>query len=78
MRFLGAWNVAVTYVVGDLVNYDGSTYLASTINLASQPDLDPADSGDPDDWELLFTTGVDGQTGPTTYQKMIDWLKKQG
>ena len=21
---------------------------------------------------------ADGQTGPTTYQKMIDWLKKQG
>lgn len=58
VNFRGAWSSATGYLANDAVTFGGSTYLALTGSLASEPDTSPAQ------WGLLAAKGVAGPTGP--------------
>lgn len=52
----GTWDVAVAYSEGDLVEHDGSTYIATAANEDSEP---PSAN-----WDLLASAGSQGDPGP--------------
>ncbi|GGA59855.1 hypothetical protein GCM10011507_09220 [Edaphobacter acidisoli] len=58
VNFRGAWSSATGYLANDAVTFGGSTYLALTGSLASEPDTSPAQ------WAMLAAKGVAGPTGP--------------
>lgn len=55
----GAWTSANGYLANDAVSYGGSTYLALTSSLGSEPDVSPAQ------WAVLAQAGSAGPTGPS-------------
>jgi len=59
VNFRGAWSLATGYQANDAVTFDGSTYLALTGSLGSEPDAAPAQ------WVVLAAKGAAGPTGPT-------------
>ena len=54
-----AWDVSTTYALNDLVEYEGSTYIAIAISTGSTPDTAV------EDWALVASIGSQGITGPT-------------
>ena len=58
VTFRGAWGAAVTYHTNDVVSFNGSTYLATTGSIGSEPDITPAS------WAVLAQNGSTGATGP--------------
>lgn len=58
VNFLGAWSSATGYLANDAVTFEGSTYLALTGSMASEPDTSPAQ------WAVLAMKGAAGPTGP--------------
>ena len=58
VNYRGAWTSALGYQANDAVVFGGSTYLALTSSLGSEPDLFPAQ------WGMLAAAGVAGPTGP--------------
>jgi collagen triple helix repeat protein len=54
-----AWDNATAYVVGDMVQFGGSSYIAVADNTGQQPDITPAD------WNLVAQAGATGPQGPT-------------
>ncbi|MBB5344033.1 DNRLRE domain-containing protein [Tunturibacter empetritectus] len=58
VTFRGAWTGAVSYHTNDVVSFGGSTYLATTGSVGSEPDLSPAV------WAVLAQNGSAGATGP--------------
>ncbi len=58
VNFRGAWSSATGYLANDAVTFSGSTYLALTGSLGSEPDTSPAQ------WAMLAAAGVAGPTGP--------------
>jgi hypothetical protein len=58
VNYRGAWVSAMGYVANDAVTFGGSTYLALTTSLGSEPNLFPAQ------WGVLAAAGVAGPTGP--------------
>jgi collagen type VII alpha len=59
MIFKAAWSSGTTYVVDDVVTYQGSTYLALLANTNFAPDSNPAK------WSVLAQKGATGPTGVT-------------
>jgi hypothetical protein len=58
VNWRGTWSSANGYLANDAVFFAGSTYLALTSSLASQPDVSPSQ------WALLAQAGSAGATGP--------------
>jgi hypothetical protein len=59
--FRSTWNPATSYVVGDVVFYNGSSYVCSNnITSATPPDTDTAN------WDFLALQGLEGPQGPST------------
>jgi len=57
--FTGTWNPATSYIVGDVVFYNGSSYVCSNpITSATPPDTDTAN------WDFLALQGLQGPAGP--------------
>jgi chitodextrinase len=55
--FLGAWDVAIAYVEGDVVEHDGSLYFANAASTGAAPDVSS-------EWTLALAGGVPGPAGP--------------
>ena len=56
--FRSTWNSATSYVVGDVVFYDGSSYVCSNnVTSATPPDTDTAN------WDFLALQGLQGPAG---------------
>jgi len=51
--FLGAWSDTTAYVIGDVVSYNGSSYVASATNT----DVNPSNNSD---WGVLASAGAAG------------------
>jgi Collagen triple helix repeat (20 copies) len=60
--FQGTWLVGTSYVVGSVVGFGGSSYVALTANVGREPDLSPAF------WAVLAQAGTPGATGATGAQ----------
>ena len=58
--FRGTWSAATAYVVGDVVFYNGSSYVASN---AVGPSATPPDT-DTANWDFLALQGLEGPPGP--------------
>jgi len=58
--FRGTWSAATAYVVGDVVFYNGSSYVASN---AVGPSATPPDT-DTANWDFLALQGLQGPPGP--------------
>lgn len=59
--FKSTWNPATSYVVGDVVFYNGSSYVCSNnVTSATPPDVDTAN------WDFLALQGLEGPQGPST------------
>jgi hypothetical protein len=58
VTYRGQWGVAATYHTNDVVSFGGSTYLAMTGSVGSEPDLSPSV------WAVLAQNGSAGATGP--------------
>jgi len=58
--FVGAWNVATTYAINQVVTAGGSTYLALKASTAVDPVTDTSAT-----WTLLAAKGADGAKGDT-------------
>lgn len=58
MNYRGTWNTTVGYLANDAATFNGSTYLALTSSLGSEPDISPAQ------WAVLAAKGVAGPSGP--------------
>jgi hypothetical protein len=64
INFIGAWNNATQYYIGDAVAYGSTVYVALSDNINKQPDL----------WPLIWSQFVEGiqyegaYSGLTTYQ----------
>ena len=57
--FRSTWNPATSYVVGDVVFYNGSSYVCSNnVTSATPPDTDTAN------WDFLALQGLEGPPGP--------------
>jgi lysophospholipase L1-like esterase len=54
MNFRGPWTEAATYTATDAVTFRGSTYLATAVNIAMEPDRFPAS------WSVLAQAGAPG------------------
>lgn len=59
INYRGAWTSTLGYQANDAVVFGGSTYLALTSSLGSEPDLFPAQ------WGMLAAAGVAGPSGPS-------------
>ena len=59
VNYRGAWTSALGYQANDAVVFGGSTYLALTSSLGSEPDVSPAQ------WGMLAAAGVAGPSGPS-------------
>ena len=59
INYRGAWTSAQGYLANDAVTFGGSTYLALTSSMGSEPDVSPAQ------WAVLAAKGVAGPTGPS-------------
>ena len=59
VTFRGAWAAQTAYLANDVVSFGGSTYLAATTSLGSQPDVSPSQ------WAVLAVNGATGATGPS-------------
>jgi hypothetical protein len=59
VTYRGTWLVTATYQANDVVVFNGTTYLAATTSLGSQPDVSPGQ------WAVLAQNGVVGATGPS-------------
>ena len=60
VSFLGAWSGSTTYVVGDTVSYNGSSYISiASGNSGNTPGSSPSD------WSPLAQAGATGATGAT-------------
>ncbi len=58
LTFQGTWNPATSYVVGDVVFYNGSSYVcANPVTSATPPDTDTAN------WDFLALQGLQGPAG---------------
>lgn len=57
VSFLGQWDIARQYGLGDAVSYSGSSYIALSANAGREPDLTPQF------WALLAASGVPGAAG---------------
>lgn len=58
LTFQGTWNPAISYVVGDVVFYNGSSYVcANPVTSATPPDTDTAN------WDFLALQGLQGPPG---------------
>ncbi len=68
----GTWNAVTSYVVDDAVEFGGSSYVAVTPSVGSQP---PSP-----DWDLLASRGATGPPGPPgdTNRVHISWLGATG
>jgi collagen triple helix repeat protein len=64
LTFQGSWNDTSTYDADDVVQHDGSSWIANTTNTNEEPGLSP-------EWDLLAAkgdtgaTGAQGATGPS-------------
>ncbi len=59
VTLLGAWSSLATYAQGDVIFYNGSTYISLTNgNQGNQPNTTPAE------WQLLGPAGASGPRGP--------------
>jgi hypothetical protein len=56
--FQGEWSALIDYVVGDIVSFDGSSWVAIADNTNETP-------GESASWELLAGAGATGDTGTT-------------
>jgi hypothetical protein len=56
LRWLDGWSNAASYVIGDAVSFNGSSYIAVAANTNQQPDT----SGS---WDLLAQAGAPGAAG---------------
>jgi len=76
VTFIGTWSSTYTYIIGDAVSYNGSSYISVVdSNLSNQPDINPVPvggvPGPPYSWALLAqkgdagAAGVDGAKGDT-------------
>lgn len=54
----GQWDVLTAYVIDDLVQYEGSTYIAIANDTGTVPGTDPLV------WELVAASGAQGVIGP--------------
>ena len=54
MEWEGAWNSGTAYYINDVVEHDGSSYIAIADGTNHQPDLSPAY------WELVASKGDPG------------------
>ncbi len=64
VNFRGTWLAGTTYIVGDSVFFQGSSYISLTNpNLAHQPDTDVTNNTG--NWALLAQQGAAGVAGPT-------------
>ena len=59
VNYRGVWTSTLGYQANDAVVFGGSTYLALTSSLGSEPDLFPAQ------WGMLAAAGVAGPSGPS-------------
>ena len=57
--YRGAWDIATTYAVGDLVQHGGSTWIASAPSTGAEPGTDP-------EWDAFLTGGSVAQTTTIT------------
>lgn len=62
MRHRGNWGVGYHYYPGDVVDSDGSLYIALRSNLAVVPESSPADWSELIDTEVSVLADVDGGT----------------
>lgn len=57
MAWQGAWSSATSYAVNDAVSFGGTSYLSLTVNVGSQPNLNPGS------WAVLAQAGTAGEAG---------------
>jgi len=57
ISWMGAWGPGTSYAVNDAVEYDGSSYIATTANIRRPP------SRSPSTWGTLAAQGAPGQPG---------------
>lgn len=55
IEWRGAWSSATTYAIDDMVEHDGSSYIATAANSNNEPGV-----GSPDVWDLVAQKGDDG------------------
>ena len=60
--FTGTWSELTTYAAGDVVFYNGSSYVAAN---AVGPSVTPPDT-DTANWDFLALQGLEGPQGPST------------
>ncbi len=58
VNWLGAWVYTTTYQINDAVSHNGASYIATAINVNTQPP-------NPACWDVLTAKGDTGATGPT-------------
>lgn len=69
--WLGDWWSSYTYAIGDIVTYNGSSWVSYTGNNTNNPPYEDNDNGMTSLWTLFVAagatgpTGADGATGPT-------------
>lgn len=59
LNWKGGWTYGVAYEIGDVIQVDGSAYIAVVDHLADWPNHPPTDS-----WNLVAAIGPTGSPGP--------------
>jgi hypothetical protein len=62
-QWQGAWADGTSYVVNDLVEYNGSVYIATANHIASSTNEPEVGSGWTNVWDLFVSAGADGAPG---------------
>ena len=57
IRWRGTWDANDTYTIGDVVRYDGKTWICE---IGNSNDAPPSSS-----WSIMASDGADGAAGPT-------------
>ncbi|MGA8538535.1 MAG: DNRLRE domain-containing protein, partial [Terriglobales bacterium] len=76
VSFKGAWGSGATYVVGDTVAENGTSYIALLANNNVDPATDVTNSGG--HWAVLANKGTAGATGPAGAQGLMGLQGPQG
>lgn len=59
LKDAGVWKAGVTYHTGDMVSFQGSAWIAKTVNVVRPNDPDTG----PSCWRLFVKRGADGKDG---------------